>query len=176
MDAIDLHVHSTCSDGTFSAEQIVDLDLPGYAIGGLSVGEPKDIMLDVLDDCVDYLQKDAKANLSKVVSKESKEAKRAELEYEVLKTVYVQAHEQMPVTLVKIHLITGRHHQIRVQFASRGLPLLGDTRYGGQTEADCRMALQKSGKPLIQRYEIALCAYALTVDKKTYELALPWQV
>ena len=44
---------------------------------------------------VDYLQKDAKANLSKVVSKESKEAKRAELEYEVLKTVYVQAHEQM---------------------------------------------------------------------------------
>ena len=121
-------------------------------------------------------QSKAKANLSKVVSKESKEAKRAELEYEVLKTVYVQAHEQMPVTLVKIHLITGRHHQIRVQFASRGLPLLGDTRYGGQTEADCRMALQKSGKPLIQRYEIALCAYALTVDKKTYELALPWQV
>ena len=45
---------------------------------------------------VDYLQKDAKANVSKVVSKESKEAKRAELEYEVLKTVYVQAHEQMP--------------------------------------------------------------------------------
>lgn len=38
-----------------SAEQIVDLDLPGYAIGGLSVGEPKEIMLDVLDDCVDYL-------------------------------------------------------------------------------------------------------------------------
>ena len=41
-----------------SAEQIVDLDLPGYAIGGLSVGEPKDIMLDVLDDCVDYLPKE----------------------------------------------------------------------------------------------------------------------
>lgn len=38
-----------------SAEEIVELDLPGYAIGGLSVGEPKDIMLEVLDDCVDYL-------------------------------------------------------------------------------------------------------------------------
>lgn len=38
-----------------SADEIVDLDLPGYAIGGLSVGEPKDIMLDVLDDCVDFL-------------------------------------------------------------------------------------------------------------------------
>ncbi len=41
-----------------SAEEIVELDLPGYAIGGLSVGEPKEIMLDVLDDCVDYLPKD----------------------------------------------------------------------------------------------------------------------
>lgn len=41
-----------------SAEQIVELDLPGYAIGGLSVGEPKDIMVDVLNDCVDYLPAD----------------------------------------------------------------------------------------------------------------------
>ncbi len=41
-----------------SAEEIVELDLPGYAIGGLSVGEPKEIMLDVLDDCVDYLPED----------------------------------------------------------------------------------------------------------------------
>ena len=41
-----------------SAEQIVELDLPGYAIGGLSVGEPKELMLDVLNDCIDYLPKD----------------------------------------------------------------------------------------------------------------------
>lgn len=38
-----------------SAMQIVELDLPGYAIGGLSVGEPKDVMLEVLDYCVDFL-------------------------------------------------------------------------------------------------------------------------
>ena len=38
-----------------SARRIVDLDLPGYAIGGLSVGEPKELMLDVLDSCVDEL-------------------------------------------------------------------------------------------------------------------------
>ncbi|MBR3052641.1 MAG: tRNA guanosine(34) transglycosylase Tgt, partial [Firmicutes bacterium] len=37
-----------------SAEEIVELDLPGYAIGGLSVGEPKELMLDILDDCVDW--------------------------------------------------------------------------------------------------------------------------
>ena len=41
-----------------SAEQIVELDLPGYAIGGLSVGEPKELMIEVLDSCVDYLQKE----------------------------------------------------------------------------------------------------------------------
>ncbi|MFQ8601837.1 MAG: tRNA guanosine(34) transglycosylase Tgt, partial [Anaerovoracaceae bacterium] len=41
-----------------SAEEITELDLPGYAIGGLSVGEPKDIMYDVMDECVDYLPKD----------------------------------------------------------------------------------------------------------------------
>ena len=41
-----------------SAEQVVEMDLPGYSIGGLSVGEPKDIMYDVMDECVDYLPKD----------------------------------------------------------------------------------------------------------------------
>ena len=41
-----------------SAEQIVELDLPGYAIGGLRVGEPKEIMYDVMDECVDYLPKE----------------------------------------------------------------------------------------------------------------------
>jgi queuine tRNA-ribosyltransferase len=41
-----------------SAEQIVQLDLPGYAIGGLSVGEPKELMYEILDDCVDYLPQD----------------------------------------------------------------------------------------------------------------------
>ena len=41
-----------------SAESIVEMDLPGYSIGGLSVGAPKEDMIEVLDDCVDYLPKD----------------------------------------------------------------------------------------------------------------------
>ena len=41
-----------------SAEAIVELDLPGYSIGGLSVGEPKELMLEVLDYCVDFLPAD----------------------------------------------------------------------------------------------------------------------
>jgi len=40
-----------------SAKQITDLDLPGYSIGGLSVGEPKEMMYDILDDCVELLPK-----------------------------------------------------------------------------------------------------------------------
>jgi queuine tRNA-ribosyltransferase len=38
-----------------SARQITDLDLPGYAIGGLSVGEPKELMYEILDGCIDLL-------------------------------------------------------------------------------------------------------------------------
>ncbi len=51
--------------------------------------------------------------------------KRSELTYEV-----VDVDEKRKLSLVKVHLLTGRHHQIRVQFASRGYPLLGDMRYG----------------------------------------------
>ncbi len=40
-----------------SAAQIVEMDLPGYSIGGLSVGEPKEMMYDVMDDCVELLPK-----------------------------------------------------------------------------------------------------------------------
>jgi queuine tRNA-ribosyltransferase len=41
-----------------SAMEIVELDLPGYAIGGLSVGEPREVMYEVLDYATDYLPKD----------------------------------------------------------------------------------------------------------------------
>ncbi|MDR3242999.1 MAG: tRNA guanosine(34) transglycosylase Tgt [Clostridiales Family XIII bacterium] len=41
-----------------SALEITELDLPGYAVGGLSVGEPKPLMYEILDGCVDYLPKD----------------------------------------------------------------------------------------------------------------------
>jgi queuine tRNA-ribosyltransferase len=41
-----------------SALEITDFDLPGYAVGGLSVGEPKPLMYEILDGCVDYLPKD----------------------------------------------------------------------------------------------------------------------
>ena len=66
----------------------------------------------------DYLLKDDKNNITKVDSS----GKYAKLEYEVLNEVH-------GLSLVKVHLITGRSHQIRVQFASRNLPLWGDNKY-----------------------------------------------
>ncbi len=72
----------------------------------------------------DYLIKDKDGN-TKVTTKT--DGKFAELFYEVL-----AYHKKENKTLVKVELKTGRHHQIRVQFASRGYPLCGDQRYGKQ--------------------------------------------
>lgn len=71
----------------------------------------------------DYLEKDSRSNLSRVTTSDSKMAKKAELDYEVFK-------ETEKLQFVKIHLLTGRHHQIRVQFSHKGNPLIGDTKYG----------------------------------------------
>lgn len=73
----------------------------------------------------DYLKKDERTNLSKVVPEDTKDAKYAKLEYEVL-----HYREDNDLSLVKVKLHTGRHHQIRVQFASRGHSLYGDQKYG----------------------------------------------
>ena len=73
----------------------------------------------------DYLYKDERNNISKVVKKDKKNAKLAKLEYEVL-----DYDEKRDLSTVKIKLHTGRHHQIRVQFANAGHSLYGDQKYG----------------------------------------------
>ena len=72
---------------------------------------------------VDYLLKDGKTNMSGVVKEGTKGSKRSELEYEVM-------WEREDRSLVRVHLLTGRHHQIRVQLAHAGTPIVGDTKYG----------------------------------------------
>jgi len=81
------------------------------------------------DECgelVDYLARDAKNNMTKIVKKGDKGAKRAELSYEVLD---VFETDDGILSYVLIELITGRHHQIRVQMAGRGCGIWGDTKY-----------------------------------------------
>lgn len=74
----------------------------------------------------DYLVKNEKNNISKV-TKDTKKGKFASLDYEVLKY-----DEQLNLSVVKINLHTGRHHQIRVQLSSRNHSIYGDQKYGGR--------------------------------------------
>ena len=79
-------------------------------------------------DWTDFLFKDSAKNKVFVVKKERKGVKKARLEF-------VRLHDN----LVRIRLHTGRSHQIRVQFASRGFPLAGDHKYGSKDEATAPM-------------------------------------
>lgn len=74
-----------------------------------------------------YIYKDERNNMSKIVSKDKKNAKEAILEYQVLKNIQYKGKEY---SLVDVDLHTGRHHQIRLQFANIGNPLFGDMKYG----------------------------------------------
>lgn len=72
-----------------------------------------------------YLKKDEKENKVVVVPQLTDGAKKAELDYEVLETV-------KGYSLVKVNLITGRSHQVRVQMKTIGTPIFGDVKYGGE--------------------------------------------
>lgn len=94
----------------------------------------------------DYLYKDERNNISKVVNKEKKNSKFAKLDYEVL-----AYNEVKDLSLVKINLHTGRHHQIRVQLSNFGHSIFGDQKYGTRGK----------GK------QIALWAYKLKINHPT---------
>ena len=94
----------------------------------------------------DYLYKDERNNMSKVVTPTKKNAKLAKLDYEVI--VY---DEVKKLTLVKVNLHTGRHHQIRVQLSNFGHSIFGDQKYGTRGQ----------GK------QIALWAYELKIIHPT---------
>ena len=91
----------------------------------------------------DYLYKDGRNNISKVVNKGKKNAKFAKLDYDVIKY-----DEVKNLSLVKVNLHTGRHHQIRVQLSNFGHSIFGDQKYGTRGQ----------GK------QIALWAYELTIN------------
>lgn len=90
-----------------------------------------------------YLLKNERNNISKVVKENTKNAKYAKLDYEVLKY-----NEEIDLSVLKVLLYTGRHHQIRVQLANIGHSICGDQKYGTRGR----------GK------QIGLWAYQLTIE------------
>ena len=94
----------------------------------------------------DYLYKDERNNMSKVVRKDKRNVKLAKLDYEV-----ITYNEVKNLSLVKINLHTGRHHQIRVQLSHFEHSIFGDQKYGTRGK----------GK------QIALWAYELTIQHPT---------
>lgn len=94
----------------------------------------------------DYLLKNGKSNTSSIVAYGTKDAKEAVLNYVVKAEKQIDGQDY---SLVEIELITGRHHQIRVQFAGHGHALYGDTRYN------------KEFKDHSGPYILGLCAYKM---------------
>jgi 23S rRNA pseudouridine1911/1915/1917 synthase len=97
-------------------------------------------------DWEDLLWKDSKKNKVFVVKRQRAGVKKARLEFTRL-----TAGEQ---SLVRVRLHTGRSHQIRVQFSSRGFPLVGDHKYGSRDEKllpmlfSCRITFPWKGKQM----------------------------
>ena len=126
------------------SEQVTDGRMKKYYLA-LLCGKPAEDS----GKLVDYLVKDGRTNTSSVVKSQEKDAKRAELNYQVLK-------RYEDTTLVEVELITGRHHQIRVQMANAGWPLYGDTKYNPKFQ------------DVAEHVQTALCAYKLSyVHPKT---------
>lgn len=100
----------------------------------------------------DYLLKNEKTNMVSVVPKGTPGTKEAVLDYKVLSQYMV---EGQPLALVEINLHTGRPHQIRVQFSSRKMPLVGDHRYGKPLQ----------GLPKVS--SVALWSYSVEIQHPT---------
>ena len=83
-----------------------------------------------------YLYKDEKLKKSFATDKNNKNAKLSELNYEAI-------GYYKDKTIVKINLITGRHHQIRVQFSNIGYPLCGDQLYGVKNKKQIKLFAYK---------------------------------
>jgi RluA family pseudouridine synthase len=102
---------------------------------------------------VDYLRKDHR--IVRIVDAQHPQGARAELSYETLA-------QENQTSLVEVQLATGRPHQIRVQLANLGHPVVGDFRYGARTELDGR--------------NLALHSYRLQIEHPTKGEPMTWQV
>lgn len=108
-----------------------------------------------------YLVKDARFNISRICQKGTEGAKYARMSYQIVEKAPYLFYETVPdscaadFTEVDVRLHTGRHHQIRVQMAGIGCPIVGDTKYNPKA--------QQSGK--WQDLKLCSCALKFTHPK-----------
>lgn len=140
---------------------------------------------------INYLYKDGRTNTASVVEKEQDGAKRAELRYKVLSRIsvgkffeknkdrlvnpdkegaipYLTEFGNMDMAMVRIKLITGRHHQIRVQLSHAGMSLVGDYKYADDST--------RKLSDFISQRQIALCAYELAFNHPVTGKRMSFQI
>ena len=110
---------------------------------------------------MDYLRQDKKNNTSSIVDKSVKDSRKAVLNYREMEVIHNPGDGEKFLSLIDIELLTGRHHQIRVQFAGHGTPLYGDERYGIHISTKVDIKEKPSGRISGQSPALALCAYRL---------------
>ncbi len=106
-------------------------------------------MLKKADTLTGYLEKNSDQNRVYISDKKTPDAR-------TIVTAYTVLSEKNGISLLEVHLLTGRTHQIRAHLASIGHPLLGDGKYG-KNEQNKKVGMTKQ----------ALCAYRLKFDFKT---------
>ena len=108
---------------------------------------------------MDYLVKDGRSNTSRVCTAETPGARPARLHYRLAETY---GEGSGTSSLLEIQLDTGRHHQIRVQMANLGCPLVGDRKYGERESSGplmlcaCRLVFRHPGDQREMSFELTL--------------------
>ncbi len=116
----------------------------------------------------DLLFADKRAGKAYVADSMRAGVKQARLSYQVIDSVCTQIGS--PLSLVKVNLYTGRFHQIRVQFASRGFPIAGDGKYGSRCKCP-QLALfsaQLSFQHPVEKKQRTFSALPVQISPWTY--------
>jgi len=145
----------------------------GQGVSGTAVEEEE-----AWHTLTDYISFDKRTNTSKITSEKDRLAKKAVLQYRVISVTPDRDgfKNECIRTEFDIKLLTGRHHQIRLQLANIGYPLIGDTKYGKPASNNSGTGSKSGRTGGGVREQLALCSYKLVFDhpatgeRMTFEL------
>lgn len=145
----------------------------GQGVSGTAVEEEE-----AWHTLTDYISFDKRTNTSKITSEKDRLTKKAVLQYRVISVTPDRDSSQNECirTEFDIKLLTGRHHQIRLQLAHIGYPLIGDTKYGKPASNNSGTGSKSGRTGGGVREQLALCSYKIVFDhpatgeRMTFEL------